>query len=101
MTRAQAMHGVNVLLQLVLVIELFVNLDAVQAAIAPPDHPGKYGKAQVHQILMAARWLLLFFLVAETAALVMAAMLRFWIKRDGSEAFNNFDADNLVGWGGG
>ena len=90
------LHGVNLVLQTALVIALFVNLDGVQAAIAPSGAPGqKFDAAYVTHILLAARWLLLLFVLVEMAAFGLALALRFWIRPDGKDIYNNFDESNL------
>jgi hypothetical protein len=51
-----------------------------------------YSLKQVTQVLQAAKWLLLIFLLCEAAALVLSLMLRFWLEPPNpATAYNNFD----------
>lgn len=51
-----------------------------------------YNLKQVTQVLQAAKWLLLIFLLCEAAALVLSLLLRFWLEpANPATAYNNFD----------
>jgi hypothetical protein len=68
-----------------------VDFESVVAAI-DPRQTGMYNLEQVTQVLQAAKWLLLIFLLCEAAALVLSLLLRFWLEpANPATAYNNFD----------
>lgn len=68
-----------------------VDFDSVVAAI-DPKQTGVFDRAHVTEVLKAAKWLLLLFLLCEAAALVLSLLLRFVLAPpNAATAYNNFD----------
>lgn len=57
-----------------------------------PRKTGLYDRQHVVEVLKAAKWLLLLFLLCEAIALVLSLLLRFVLDPpNAATAFNNFD----------
>lgn len=73
-----------------------VDFDAVLGAI-DPKQTGAYDRAHVIEVLKAAKWLLLLFLLCEVAALVLSLLLRFVLAPpNAATAYNNFDEVSVL-----
>lgn len=70
---------------------LRTNFQGVVSAIDPKS-TGAYDRDHVVQVLSAAKWLLLIFLLAEAVALVLSLLLRFVLDPpSAANRYNNFD----------
>uniref|UniRef100_A0A383WD62 Uncharacterized protein n=1 Tax=Tetradesmus obliquus TaxID=3088 RepID=A0A383WD62_TETOB len=87
------LHGINTLCQLILVVVLFTGFQGVVDAIDPKE-TGRYNRAQVVEVLKAAKWIMLLFMLCEVVALVLSLLLRF-VFEDPSTQYDNFDTNNL------
>eukprot|EP00879_Flechtneria_rotunda_P007175 GHRR01007530.1.p1 GENE.GHRR01007530.1~~GHRR01007530.1.p1 ORF type:complete len:225 (+),score=39.99 GHRR01007530.1:124-798(+) len=88
-------HGLNTLCQLILVIVLWADFQGVVNAI-DPRQTGKYDRAHVTDILKAAKWLMLVFMLCEMAALVLSLLLRFVLDPPSLAAqYDNFDEASM------
>lgn len=68
-----------------------MDFDAVVDAI-DPRQTGIYDRPHVIEVLKAAKWLLLLFLLCEAVALVLSLLLRFVLDPpNAANAYNNFD----------
>eukprot|EP00877_Chromochloris_zofingiensis_P006402 jgi/Chrzof1/2014/Cz10g29220.t1 len=88
------LHGINTALQMALVICLHVNYDGVVAALVQHDDGGSYDKAHIQQVVSAAKWIMLVFLLCEIASLILAVLLQYVLKPDDINSFDNWDAEN-------
>lgn len=71
------------------------NFGGVVHAI-DPGQTGAYSAARVLQVLTAAKWLLLVFLLCEIVSLALALVLRFVLgPQSEAQAYDNFDDANL------
>jgi hypothetical protein len=61
-----------------------------------PHRTGKFDEKHIRQVLRAAQWLILLFLLVQIAALVVALLMRFFIRGDGGEDATNFAAEELA-----
>lgn len=74
-----------------------MNFDAVVGAI-DPRQTGIYDKAHVTEVLKAAKWLLLLFLLCEAVALMLSLLLRFVLDPPSAASrYNNFDEVSTSG----
>ncbi|WIA36905.1 hypothetical protein OEZ86_008151 [Tetradesmus obliquus] len=87
------LHGINTLCQLILVVVLFTGFQGVVDAIDPKE-TGRYNRAQVVEVLKAAKWIMLLFMLCEVVALVLSLLLRF-VFEDTAAQYDNFDTNNL------
>jgi hypothetical protein len=72
-------------------IDCRVDFDSVVAAI-DPKQTGVFDRDHVIEVLKAAKWLLLLFLLCEAAALVLSILLRFVLAPpNAATAYDNFD----------
>lgn len=55
---------------------------------------GRYNRAQVVEVLKAAKWIMLLFMLCEVVALVLSLLLRF-VFEDTAAQYDNFDTNNL------
>jgi hypothetical protein len=57
---------------------------------------GRYNRAQVVEVLKAAKWIMLLFMLCEVVALVLSLLLRFVLEDPNTSAqYDNFDTNNL------
>ena len=61
-----------------------------------PHHTGKFDQQHIQQVLRAAQWLILLFLIVQIAALITALLMRFFIKPDGAAGTTGFDEAELA-----
>lgn len=82
----------NTLCQLILVIVLWADFQGVVDAI-DPKHTGRYDREHVVQVITAAKWLMLLFMLCEVVAMVLSILLRFWLDPP-AQPYDNFDEAN-------
>jgi hypothetical protein len=57
---------------------------------------GRFNRAQVVEVLNAAKWIMLLFMLCEVVALVLSLLLRFVLEDpNGPVQYDNFDTNNL------
>lgn len=57
---------------------------------------GRYNRKQVHEVLQAAKWIMLLFMLCEAVALILSLLLRFVLEDPVLAAqYDNFDTNNL------
>jgi hypothetical protein len=88
-----ALHGLNTLCQIILVGVLWGNFDGVLHAI-DPNSTGRYSRERVTEVLKAAKWLMLLFMICQIVALLLSLLLRFVLDPP-AQRYDNFDEQNL------